>query len=324
MSVRRLIPVEAGDPLLTTRRLLENVWNHSNLLGLFLPIWFQDDQPPKPMLIKATEQLKDADPFAPVMIENAATSVLKTMQANPEARIGFLLRPCELRSLDALLQIHSAALGESLLISTDCLATFPIEDFDWRLDEAGDREKMSRTALHFAAQGGVLPSRYRDCCQICYQPYCETVDVYLELFGYSTRDILVIAIEQDELAEELCIDEYADQPVHEEITERRKRIITRIKGWRQQALDYSSAHLREDQKTIEALLQHILTCTKCARVISDHCPIIDVEMLRSNGGEALSSLKSWLHSCGGCGMCDYHCPQGYPLFKTITYLSMTK
>ena len=320
MSVRRIIPVEAQDPLRTVRLLLKSIWDHAHLDGIFLPVW-QDGNPPRSALITSPDLLERADPFAPVMHRNSACQAIETMKKYPDKNFGFVLRPCELRTFHALLKRANIDPRSGLFISSDCLATFPLEDFDWRLEESEHREHMTQAALHFAAQGGILPSRYRNCCQFCDKPFPELADVSIELLGIPTQNLLVVNLRKSEFVDVIGLENFKDQPVPDEVTHRREKTLKRLADWRQKAQAYTSAHLDEEHKTLSGLITHLTTCSYCKNLIEEQCPLFESDWIQAETKPDPIIIETWLKSCGGCGMCEADCPDSYPLFRSILFIS---
>jgi ferredoxin len=320
MSVRRIIPVEAQDPLWTVRQLLRSIWDHAGLDGLFIPVW-QDGDPPSTTLITSPDSLDKADPFAPVMHRNSACSAVEAMKKFPEKKFGFVLRPCELRTFYVLMSKLNLDPKRALFISSDCLATFPPEDFDFRLEESDHREHMTQTALFFAAQGGILPSRYRNCCQFCDKPFPEKADVSIELLGIPTQHNLVINLRKPEFIDMLGLENFKDLPVPDDITLRREKTLKRLEDWRQKAQAYTSAHLNENHKTLTGLISHISTCDYCREILQEQCPLFESDWIKAESKPDPDIIENWLQSCSGCGMCESDCPKGYPLFRAILFIS---
>jgi NAD-dependent dihydropyrimidine dehydrogenase PreA subunit len=320
MCVRTLITVEAQDPLKTVRNLLRVIWTHAGLDGLFITLWYSAG-PPHPALIKSLDQIDHADPFAPVMRKNSAIDAVQSMQKHPQGRFGFMLRPCELRCFNTLRQHLKLSHTDGLLISSDCLATFPLQDFEWRLEDSEDREQMTQSILHFAIQGGLQPSRYRNSCQFCDRSYPENADLSIELLGINTSENLILKSRTHAIHETLGLDQFGGQVVPEEITRSRERILMRLSDWRQQALAYATSHLHEDQKTIKGLINHLLNCPVCRQTLHDCCPYFDFNWMTSQRVKSEKQVETWLKACSGCGMCESDCPEGFPLFLVILSLS---
>lgn len=320
MSMRRLIQVDELGPLHATRKLLQSIWAHSKLEGMFITTWSQDRFPPEPGLIEQSEALQYADPYSPIMMANAAPAALECFQLHPGQRLAIVLRPCELRVFRTLLKRHRLTLSNALLISSDCLAVFPAEDYDWRIGRASDIERLTRDALQFAAQGGILPSRYQRGCQLCERPYPEDVDIHFEVLGVTTSEHLIIAFRESSMAAWLD-SEYTKVGIPpSEILTRRTEVLQKLANWRGRSFAYSQSHLDEDMASLEGLVNHLRSCQACRTRLEAHCPLFQSEWLQTRSLRALKTEIDWITNCGGCGMCEHTCPESYPLFTVLAHL----
>jgi hypothetical protein len=320
MSMRRLLQVDERDPLSTARALLSHVWTDAKLDGMLIPSWVEDQPFPTAILQHDPLTLAHSDPFSPIMPQNIAGVAADHVQQNPDKRLGLSLRPCELRSLLQLTDRDGIDLSSTLIISTDCLSVFPLEDVHWRLGEVKDKDQLSRDALQFAAQGGILPSRFKKSCQLCDIPYPISADVHIELLGIATHQHLVVALSDKALAMGIAFDTTATKEIPPEVDERRQQVLDKLANWRRRSLAYTQSHLDETLATIPGLVQHLQSCEPCRTRLQEQCPQFSAEKLGSPDFSDLDSIKAWISSCGGCGMCDYHCPDAYPLFTAILHL----
>jgi formate dehydrogenase subunit beta len=320
MAVQKLLSVDSSGPLDVTRRFLTQVWERSGLDGMFVPAWETGDDDPRPALLTDPADLKRADPFAPLMVLNTAPHIAALAADHSHQRLAAVLRPCELRSLRELARRQSLSLSGLLLISADCLATFPHEDFDWRVQHAAFIERITDEALHFAAQGGILPSRLRPACQACDQPYPSDADILIGVLGLETNHSLILGFRDQALAEQVGWREAP--PPSADLLARRERVIEKLRQWRQRSRAYAESHLEEGQATLEGLVQHLRGCENCRSWIARACPFFADAWRATSGGSLMNSLESsWLPSCGGCGMCDHACPEDYPLATVIGRLA---
>jgi formate dehydrogenase subunit beta len=320
MVVRKLVTVDALGPLYKVRGLLRQVWDHADLGGIFIMSWVDGQQLPVSTLITEPDQLQQADPFTPVMTTNAARSAFDLLQTETEKPIGLVLRPCELHSLRELAKRDDLDLSKHHLISADCLAVFPIEDYKWRLGEISSPEELTLGVLQFAAQGGILPSRYQRSCQLCEHPYPIDSDLQFELLGMPTSEYFVITTRDAQYAKRVGFENNQFEAVPPEVTERRDRIIEKLTTWRGRSLAYAQSHLADDQSSLTGLLQHLRICFECKQRIQEHCPLFLTSMPEDQALIRQSDAKDWLLSCGGCGMCEHQCPDSFPLFTVITHL----
>jgi formate dehydrogenase subunit beta len=320
MTIQKLLPVGPSGPLEATRAFLRHVWDRASLDGMFIPAWAEGQDDPRPALLSSPAQLDRADPFAPLMVLNTAPHIVALVAENPGQRLGAVLRPCELRSLRELGRRQHVALGGLLLISPDCLATFPHEDFDWRVQHAAAIEKITDEALHFAAQGGILPSRLRPGCQACDHPYPTDADIHLAVLGLETNRHLILGIRDSNLLSRLDLQSQPDPP--DELIVRRERVLTKLAEWRQRSRAFAESHLEEGQASLQGLIRHLRGCENCRTWITSACPFFSQAWDQAESGEHARALEDgWLHSCGGCGMCDHACPDGFPLSTVIGHLA---
>jgi len=320
MAIQRLLSVDASGPLAMTRRFLAQVWERSGLDGMFVPAWAAGEDDPRPALLTDPADLKRADPFAPLMVLNTAPHIAALAADRSHQRLAAVLRPCELRSLRELARRQSLNLSGLLLISPDCLATFPHEDFDWRVQHAAFIERITDEALHFAAQGGILPSRLRPACQACDHPYPTDADILIGVLGLETNHSLILGFRDEGLAEQVGWREAP--PPSADLLARRERVIEKLGEWRQRSRAYAESHLEEGEATLEGLVRHLHQCENCRNWISRACPFFAEAWRATSGGREMNDLEaSWLPSCGGCGMCDHTCPDEYPLSTVIGHLA---
>lgn len=320
MPIQKLLPVEPRGPLDATRRFLTQVWERGGLDGMFIPAWGAGEDDPRPVLLNEPAQLSRADPYAPLMVLNTAPHVAALTADTPSRRLAAVLRPCELRSLRELARRRRIDLSRLLLISPDCLATFPHEDFDWRVQHAAFIERITDEALHFAAQGGILPSRLRPSCQACDHPYPADADIHIGVLGMETNQSLLLGFRDADLLRQLG---WQDAPEPSaDLLARRTRVLEKLGEWRQRSRAYAESHLEEDQASVEGLVRHLRTCENCRSWISRACPFFADVWETSDSGERITEVESsWLRSCGGCGMCDHACPDGYPLSTVVGHLT---
>jgi Pyruvate/2-oxoacid:ferredoxin oxidoreductase delta subunit len=320
MSMRRLLQVDERDPLSTARTLLSHVWMDAKLDGMLIPSWIKDQPFPMAVLQQDPRSLVQSDPFTPIMPQNIAGTAAALVQHHPDKRLGLSLRPCELRSLILLADRDGLDLSDTLLFSTDCLSVFPLEDIHWRLGEVKDKDQLTHDALQFAAQGGILPNRFKISCQLCDVPYPQSADVQIELLGIATHQHLIVDLSDKALAMGMGFESMATEEIPPEVDERRQQVLDKLANWRRRSMAYTQSHLDETLSTLTGLVHHLQSCQPCRTRLQEQCPLFAPEKLGSPSLSDLDSIKAWISSCGGCGMCDYHCPNAYPLFTTILHL----
>lgn len=319
MSQRQYIPVTEKDPLDTSRQLFSALWEIRDLEAMILPQWIPASRQPEPVLIAESSALSSADPFAPVMSANAAKSAMDLIEKNGEHRVGVFLRPCELESLRVLASKDQIDLDNVFLISADCLGVLPEKDFRRHLTLTSDHESITQETLQFSAQGGILPSRYKESCQLCHHPYPQDCDLQILLFGVETLKGLVIEVRDDETARKLS-ERFGSETVPEATLQRRNKVIQNLETWRGRSFGREEERYPDLNKTLSALKEHLEQCATCRERLQEQCPLFDPLTVRELSKADLDKLEIWVQSCAGCGMCEHECPDGYPLFSAIVQI----
>ncbi|MGD2161762.1 MAG: hypothetical protein PVG04_01610 [Anaerolineales bacterium] len=316
MSQRQYIPVTGNNPLETSREIISALWEIRDLDAMILPQWHLATRQPEPTLVTDRQALSEADPFAPVMAANAAKTTIELLAENGKKTLGIFLRPCELESLRVLAAQDRIDLDGVFLMSADCLGVLPEEDFRRHLTLTTKHESITQEMLQFAAQGGILPSRYKESCQLCHHPYPQDCDLHVLLFGVETMKGLVIELRDDETAKQLS-EHIQTAPVPESTSVRREKVIQNLETWRGRSFGREEERYPDLNKTLSALKQHLKECPSCRSRLKEQCPLFDPVVVTDTSESDLTKLEVWVQSCAGCGMCEHECPQDYPLFSAI-------
>src|SRR5574341_1526634 len=203
-----LIPVDNGDVLAAVRGFLRRLLEVKVVEALYAPLE-SDGGAIVPALVADPARLERANPLAPVMPINGARAVSALTGKRTPARIGAVLRSCEIRALIELVKLKQATLENVTLIGIDCPGTFEVADLveqgGWRADGLGD--------YLGAAKEGRDPSlgsrALRPACQMCTQPIPEHTDIHLHLFGVDTAQGIPVTV-KDEIANQLQLPEVAE------------------------------------------------------------------------------------------------------------------
>jgi hypothetical protein len=107
-----------------------------------------------------------------------------------------------------IVKTESLDLKNWLIIGADCLACFPAQDFEWRVQKAGNVELLTLQTLRNARQGGIALHRYRMSCQICSKPEPLQVDLCLGLLGLPLKDLMLVIPKNE------AISQAASRPDH--------------------------------------------------------------------------------------------------------------
>jgi hypothetical protein len=321
MAIRRLIQVKDRGPLKAVQELLMELWRAAALEGMLAPLRRDPYTAPTAQMVFNPEELQSTDPFAPVMVRNAAVAAVEAMSSLTDKNVGLFLRPCEIESLRAMQAQQGYEISPAILISSDCLSVFSKEDYEQRVQGYDDPLDLTRQMLQFSAQGGILPSRYQSSCQLCQTPYPENVDIHIETIGITTEKHLVVGILSKSLANQLETLIDRSEPVPASISDRRQRTLENLRSWRDRSTAFANAHFPQAHDSIDDLISHLVSCSDCCDRLRDFCPLFDDSWLEQDPSDARDRMSDWLISCAGCGICEYKCPRDYPLFHVIAYLN---
>jgi len=267
-------------------------------------------------VLELPEQLEHINPFRPLMKLNAARLVVDTAKKNPGKRIGAILRPCEMRALNEMAARGAVKRNEILAICTDCLGTFPAEEFEWRTERS--HKGLTKESLRFAPQGGISAYRYRPACQMCAEPGATEGDVNIGVFGLPVRQSLLVNGDVDVTFLKFTTDGWAT----EDLVHQREQMLAKI----------SERHVRTRERVLKSLdeglpadVQELLlqfeSCDDC-QACMNVCPICSVDQPRktTDGKLVREDVVNWLLSCAGCGMCEQSCPKRQPLSAVFSHI----
>ncbi len=207
MNVNRIIPVHHDNPVGAVHDFLAAWWQSIGLQALLAPIEAVDRSG---VVTQPIEQLRDIErinPFAPLMLSNAAALVNAFVRDRAGQRLAVMLRPCELRALIELRKRHRVgAVDEALanhtlvVIGVDCVATYPPDEYARRLREHGD-EAVTHDALMYAGEGVYSPYDLRPACKVCDWPAPRGADVVIGAIGVAAEQYLLVIAHDEETDE---------------------------------------------------------------------------------------------------------------------------
>jgi Pyruvate/2-oxoacid:ferredoxin oxidoreductase delta subunit len=251
------------------------------------------------------------------MDTNHAGEVLAYLMEDERHRVGIFLHPCEMRSLRIITEDTGIDLSNHFLMSADCLAVYEQDDF---VDRSAGQERsvMTQETLRFARLGGILPSRYRLGCQLCERPFAEELDLYFQLFGLQTSEHIGVSL-RTRTSISAIEARFSVEDVPDEVMIRRREVLGQLASWRSRSIEETEEKLDVEISTVDALSTHLAHCRPCNARLLAHCPSSPYAQPRSDVPDS-KDIIAWLSTCGGCGMCEYECPDGYPLFRVIITL----
>lgn len=307
-----------GDPLASLQDFVMQVWQKAELDAMLVSREGQT----QPFMLEDRQALGQVNPFRPVMGANAAKVVPGLLKERPDARLGLLLRPCETRALASKARLEGFATERLLVICTDCLGTYPLEDFEWRRARKGCAEKLTEETLKFARQGGIAPYRYRPACQLCTEPDARGGDINIGVIGLPIRKEFLVSVDDPQMSLELDVEHLCDGVFDPQLWAQRERTLGKLIQRRAHTRERILQELSESMpETLDDLVQQLESCGDC-RACLDSCPLCSAEFpQRSREGsyDRLNVLQ-WLLACAGCGMCEQACPRHLPIRTIFAYI----
>lgn len=299
-----------GDPLGALQKFVKALWEQADLDAMIVA------PSNGKFLLESPDDLEQVNPFQPLMKLNTARLVVETAKKRPGKRLGAMLRPCEMRALNEMAARGAVRRGDVLAICTDCLGTFPAEEYNWRTERSA--KGLTKETLQFAPQGGISAYRYRPACQMCAEPGASEGDVNVAVFGLPVRQSLLVDAKEAGVALQKITDGWA---VEEQVIKREQtlaKISERHTRTRERVLKSMDETLPAD---LEHLLEQFEACGDC-RACMDVCPICSIDEPRKNAEGKLirQDVVNWLLSCAGCGMCEQSCPQHQPLSAIFSHV----
>ncbi len=339
-----IIPVENRDTLKAVRGFLKALLESGEIELLLTPM-----RTPAgtvvPGLVSKAEMLEAADPLAPVMPVNGATLAGKLSVKKPRAKVGVVLRSCELRALVELTKMQQASLDDLILIAVDCAGTCSVPAHQrLNAERNGSGEGQPLWKDFFAAviaQPETPRAELRPACKICDQPVFNELrpqDIAIQMLGYEAEHELHISLPA-ELSAKIAEKMGLAQAGSEGTADNRQSAIEKLVAARISARDAEFAAIRSRLEGPEGLAGVFSACIRCHNcmtvcpicycktcvfksAIFDHEPMQFVNWAQQKGALRMPSDTVLFHmtrlnhmslSCVGCGMCTEACPSELPV-----------
>jgi formate dehydrogenase subunit beta len=304
-----------GDPLGAVQQFVQTIWSQSELDGMLVSVNGSENTIPRPRLIDDKSLITRVNPFKPVMVENAARLVPDLIQKNPGTRLGALLRPCEIRALIEMVKHDSIDMQGFLTVSVDCLGTMSVDEYHWRASRKETSTGLSKEALKFARQGGILAYRYRSACQICVSPEAQGADINISVLGLPVRQHILVQARDQTTAEKFRFDHITNGTAKPNLIDQHERVLSRMAERQYRTMQRVMQSLGESlPRNVDSLIEQFAGCSPCQKCM-DVCPICSVSFPRRDLDNRYKreDITRWLISCSGCGMCEQSCSNHLPL-----------
>lgn len=314
-----------GDPLARVRQLVASIWQQCQLDGMLVATNGRGKPQVKYTLATEPEQIDSINPFQPLMTMNAARLVPQLVQEHPDAKMGIIFRPCEMRAFLEIVKRDKFPVDQLLTICLDCLGTLPADEYRWQAARKEAPGGLTSEALQFARQGGIVLYWNRSACQTCLSPVATEADVNIGVSGLPVRQYLSVHVRNPAVARQLQLAEITDEETVTALLSQREHTIAKLLGRRARTREHLMRGLAEtlphNAEELVVMFESCATCQACLNV----CPICAVEFpQRTDGGQySIEDITRWLVSCAGCGMCEQACPNHLPLSLIFTSIRET-
>lgn len=323
-----------GDPLGKVRDFIKQIWLEYGLIGMLVTLNGGNEAHATPRYVKEVTSIGEINPFKPLMEVNAARLIPGLIANDPQARIGALLRPCEMRALTEMTKHTAFSTDHLLTISVDCLGTLPTDEYQWRLerveknlpayevDVSETSDELAREALKFARQGGIIPYRYRSACQVCTSPAANQAKINIHILGLPVRQKMLVSVSDPQVAETVHIDKLTDGPADNDLSVQHERILSKMSERHHRTMERLNEGLGGLLPVdVDAVIRLLESCGECQNCM-DVCPICSVDRPACDAGGHYdrSTVMRWLVSCAGCGMCEQSCPNHLPIAALFAYI----
>jgi formate dehydrogenase subunit beta len=328
-----IIPVENGGVLAGVQGFLQRLMQSGAVEAIYVPMRI-DGGAIMPALVADSSLLKQADPLSPVMLINGARAVSALTNKHAPARLGVVLRPCEMRALVELVKLQQATLEGLTLISLDCPGTCELSDYQAKRQDGFDLGSYLEAASRGAVPEGL---ELRPACQMCTQPVYAEADIHLQIFGSELQGGIPVTL-RDEIAAQLG-ETVASQP-----NGGRKQVVEQLINQHGRTRQAELAGIRKRIESNGGMTELFATCQRCHNCMTvcpicycktclfrsesmNHPPEYYLSAAHRKGAIRLLSdtllfqmtrLSHMGLSCVSCGMCTSACPADIPVGAIFT------
>lgn len=325
MSRRGQVSIQNNSPVDAVRSILRSLFERSIVDALLVPIEGTNGSV-MPALVRHSSRIDQANPLAPVMAFNSARLVSTLTRTAPNAKLGVVLRSCELRALIELCKFKQANLDNVVTIGVDCLGTLTVTEYAKALV---DKPDLTHQYLLYAQAGNPPDWSFRSACLMCEHPAPSQADIGIGFIGHDSLQVEIC----DRLADKFDLN--SDEAVPDQRQAALHKIITARNERREADLHQFHERMRTDGGMV-SYFSNCLECTNCMnacpicyckecffrtenaeRAPSDLLHIAERQGALNMPADAvlfqLTRLNHMAMSCVGCGMCEAACPNGIPL-----------
>jgi len=319
-SDKPILPEKAADFLAALLR-------SSKVAAVATPCWTDDGLVVFQLVANPDTLVASADPFAPVMLRNAAEQLSEFTRQGLTKPVAVVVRSCEMRALVELAKLKQANLDNVLLIGADCAGTVVVKNF------SGGSRALSGQMLASPQKAENL----RTACTLCESRTPPVGDLIICGLGMDGNEPLLIEARSAAGAEVVQAAGARLAPNSAEPPAKRATVLGELAKAATDAL----ANAKSDD-----LLKYLSRCARCYNC-RNMCPICycsECFFTANKLGYSSQKYLDWaerkgslqfptdvllfhltrmnhmITSCVGCGICESSCPNGIPLGRIYSVL----
>ena len=303
-----------GKPLETVNRLFSELWESLDITYMLLPLKDLETNTWQTEEISDPIDLKRSNPFTPLMMENIAQRIPAFQKKHPGEKIAVLLRPCEFSAFKKIEQKNGLDRKNMVVFSTDCLGTYPSDEYSWRAERKSAQETLTDESLKFSKLGGITHYRYRSACQLCKNPIANQADLNINIAGIPVRHQIMVST-YNGINQQVTLDDFTDGPMSEDVLAQHDQVTEKMVYRNEQTRSRLSKALVDNTSlNLENLVQQLNECQDC-QTCMEVCPICNIFGFsrEEDGSVSPETVAGWMVDCVGCGMCEQSCMEHKPL-----------
>ncbi len=303
-----------GKPLEAVNKLVSDLWDSLDISHMLLPLKDPEKNTWKTEEISDPGNLKRSNPFTPLMMENIAQKIPDFRNRHPGEKIAVLLRPCEFSAFKKIEQKNGLDRKNMVVLSTDCLGTYPSDEYSWRAERKSSQETLTDESLKFSKLGGISQYRYRSACQLCKNPIANQADLNINIAGIPVRHQIMVST-YNGINQQVNMDNFTDGPMPEDVLTQHDQVSDKMIYRNEQTRNRLSKALVENTSlNLENLVHQLNECQNC-QTCMEVCPICNIFGFsrEDDGSVSPETVAGWMVDCVGCGMCEQSCTEHKPL-----------
>lgn len=341
------LAVKNNDPLEEMNNFFKSLLREKILDSLLVPQDAPNHKSVVQTLVRSEEEIKNANPFAPLLLMNSATLVGQLTFDKPKEKIGAVMRSCEIRATIELAKLKQVNMDNLIIIGVDCLGTYESKVYQRIAQKSPDTKTFTKDYLSDSAkaQANLLNGEeLRLACRGCEYPNPENTDIAINFLGCDVSK--EIFIQTSEKSGKINPEKLSFVPAKD--TSKWEKASQSCRDRRTKFRDKLFQDVLSQIKDIKGFLKELEHCRRCYNCRKE-CPIcycreciFDTLVFEHASKQYfnwakkkgrirmptdtllfhLTRMNHMVVSCVACGQCTSACPNDIPVakfFKTIGF-----